>query len=117
MPKQRKKKQKLSTSTYIPRAAAGYPARELTEDTRWIVCMWDIKGDPPELTAMLLKRSLEQVREIIEEAHGDGYYDKVKRHIEDYELRCPEGLKESSSLFRLLQRYFAPKSERWLGVN
>lgn len=101
-----RKKRKAKTKTKKkPLEAVGYPARELTEDTRWIVCMWDIKGDAPEETAMVLKRSLEQVKEIIEEAHKDGFYDKVKKHIENYEMRCPTELKETAPIFRFLRQY------------
>ena len=64
-----------------------YPDRELTEDTKWIICMWDIRGDSPEETAIMLKRSLKQVNDIIAECKSDGYYDKVKRHIEEFDLR------------------------------
>lgn len=65
-----------------------YPARELTEDTRWIVCMWDVRGDAPEETAMILKRSLKQIKDIIAECKANGYYDKVKRCIEEYDIKC-----------------------------
>lgn len=84
---------KKKTVPYISKT--GYPARELTEDTRWIVCLWDIKGDAPEETAMVLKRSLRQIREILDEAHADGLYDKVKRHVEQFDMRCPEGMRDS----------------------
>lgn len=60
--------------------------RELTPDTKWIICMWDIKGDPPQDTAKFLKRSLAQVTEIISESKADGYYDMVRRHIEQFEI-------------------------------
>lgn len=80
----------------------GYPARELTENTRWIVCMWDIKGDPPELTAMLLKRSLRQVKYIISKAKRDGYYDKVKKHIEIFDSRIPQA-EEYATTFRFFR--------------
>lgn len=59
--------------------------RELTPDTKWIICMWDIRGEDAAETAMLLKRSLKQVRSVIEECKADGYYDKVRRHIEYFD--------------------------------
>lgn len=55
--------------------------RELTPDTKWIICMWDIRGESTKETAMLLKRSLKQVEQVIAECKADGYYDKVRRHI------------------------------------
>ncbi len=60
--------------------------RELTPDTKWIICMWDIKGDSPQDTAKILKRSLAQVTEIIAESKANGYYDMVRRHIEQFEI-------------------------------
>ena len=60
--------------------------RELTPHTKWIVCMWDIRGESITETAILLKRSLSQVKEIISECKADGYYDKVRRHIQDFDL-------------------------------
>lgn len=59
--------------------------RELTSDTKWIICMWDIRGESVFETAKFLKRSLEQVLSIIEECKADGYYDKVRRHIEHFD--------------------------------
>lgn len=60
--------------------------RKLTPDTKWIICMWDIRGDSAEETAKLLKRSLEQVTHIIAECKTDGYYDMVRRHIEHFDI-------------------------------
>ncbi len=60
--------------------------RELTPDTKWIICMWDIKGDAPQETAKILKRSLAQVIGIIEECKANGYYNSVRRHIEEFEI-------------------------------
>lgn len=60
--------------------------RELTPHTKWIVCVWDIRGESILETAMLLKRSLSQVKEIIAECKADGYYDMVRRYIEDFDL-------------------------------
>ena len=60
--------------------------RELTSDTKWIVCMWDIRGESVFDTAKILKRSCEQVRGIIEECKADGYYDTVRRHIEHFDM-------------------------------
>lgn len=74
--KKRKKKPPVNT----------YPERELTEDTKWIICMWDVRGESPAETAMLLKRSLKQVTDIIAECKADGYYDKVRRYIENFDM-------------------------------
>ena len=60
--------------------------RKLTRDTKWIICMWDIRGERVEETAMLLKRSIEQVKKIIADCRQDGYYDKVRRHIEYFDM-------------------------------
>ena len=60
--------------------------RELTSDTKWIICMWDIRGECAFETAKLLKRSYEQVRSIIDECKADGYYDMVRRHIEHFDI-------------------------------
>ena len=75
----RKRKRKKENANFV-----SYPERELTANTKWIVCMWDILGDPPEETAMVLKRSLDQVKEIISQSKEDGYYEKVDRHIKKY---------------------------------
>lgn len=61
-----------------------YRERELTANTKWIVCMWDILGDPPEETAIVLKRSLKQVKDIISQCKQDGYYEKVRRNIQEF---------------------------------
>ena len=60
--------------------------RELTPNTKWIVCMWDIRGESPLETAKLMKRSTEQILSIIAECKADGYYDKVRRHIEYFDI-------------------------------
>lgn len=60
--------------------------RPLTPDTKWIVCMWDIKGDSPWETATILKRSLKQINDILDECMENGYYDKVRRHIEYFNM-------------------------------
>ncbi len=60
--------------------------RDLTPDTKWIICMWDIKGDDAKDTAKFLKRSLAQVTSIIDECKANGYYDMVRRHIEHFEI-------------------------------
>lgn len=60
--------------------------RPLTPETKWIVCMWDIKGDTPFETAKMLKRSLTQIYNILDECKKDGYYEKVRRHIEQFEI-------------------------------
>ncbi len=59
--------------------------RELTPDTKWIVCMWDIKGEDIIETAMLLKRSIRQIKQIIRDCKADGYYDMVRRHIDYFD--------------------------------
>ena len=59
--------------------------RELTPDTKWIICMWDIRGEDIAETAHLMKRSLRRVTEILNECKADGYYDKVKAHIEYFD--------------------------------
>ena len=60
--------------------------RELTSDTKWIVCMWDIRGESVLETAKLLKRSMDQVKGIIAQCKADGYYDMVRRHIEHFDI-------------------------------
>ena len=60
--------------------------RELTPNTKWIVCMWDIRGESPLETAKLMKRSIGQILGIIAECKADGYYDKVRRHIEYFDI-------------------------------
>ena len=60
--------------------------RELTPNTKWIVCMWDIRGESPTETAKLMKRSIEQILGIIKECKEDGYYEKVRRHIEYFDI-------------------------------
>lgn len=91
----------MNTKTKMP--INNYPARELTEDTKWIICMWDIRGDAPEETAIMLQRSLKQVTDIIDECKADGYYDKVKRHIEEFDLACQTRKEKTASMgkFRL----------------
>lgn len=59
--------------------------RELTPDTKWIICMWDIRGENALETAKLLKRSIEQVTNIIAQCKADGYYNMVRRHIEYFD--------------------------------
>ncbi|MBE7013108.1 MAG: hypothetical protein E7416_03435 [Ruminococcaceae bacterium] len=59
--------------------------RELTPDTKWIICMWDIRGEDIAETAALMKRSLKQVTDILNQCKEDGYYDKVRRHIEYFD--------------------------------
>jgi len=59
--------------------------RELTPDTKWIICLWDIRGEDATETAMLLKRSLRQVTEIIQQCKADGYYDAVRRHVDYFD--------------------------------
>ena len=86
----------MNTKTKMP--INNYPARELTEDTKWIICMWDIRGDAPEETAMLLQRSLKQVTDIIAECKADGYYDKVKRHIEEFDFICTNRKQKTASM-------------------
>lgn len=61
--------------------------RELTPDTKWIICMWDIRGEDIAETAYLMKRSLRQVTEILNECKTNGYYDKVRRHIEYFDSK------------------------------
>lgn len=60
--------------------------RELTSDTKWIICMWDIRGEPAAETAKMLKRSLKQVTDTLELCRRDGYYDMVRRHIEYFDI-------------------------------
>ncbi len=60
--------------------------RELTPNTKWIICMWDIRGESAKETAMLLKRSLKQVTDVISQCKADGYYDMVRRHIEYFDI-------------------------------
>ncbi len=69
--------------------------RELTPDTKWIICMWDIRGEDIEETAYLMKRSLRQVTEILNECKADGYYDKVRRHIEYFDAMNAKAAIES----------------------
>lgn len=59
--------------------------RELTPDTKWIVCLWDIKGDDIIETAMLLKRSVAQIKAILDSCRADGYYDMVRRHVQYFD--------------------------------
>ena len=59
--------------------------RKLTPNTKWIICMWDIRGDSPELTAKILKRTLKEVHKILAECKKDGYYDMVKNHIDYFD--------------------------------
>ena len=40
--------------------------RPLTADTAYYVRLWNAKGDTPEEIAMVLNRSVEQVRDLIE---------------------------------------------------
>ena len=49
--------------------------------------MWDIRGESPIETAKLMKRSVKQIADIITECKADGYYDKVRRHIEYFDIR------------------------------
>lgn len=59
--------------------------RPLTENSEWIICMWDIRGDSPLETALVLKRSLAQVNETLQRCKENGFYDIVKRHIEIFD--------------------------------
>ncbi len=60
--------------------------RELTPDTKWIICMWDIRGESPAETAKMLKRSVGQVTDILEQCRSDGYYSMVRRHVEHFDI-------------------------------
>ena len=57
----------------------------ITEDIKWIICMWDVRGESDKETAMLLKLKLQEVRDVIAESKSNGYYDKVRRHIERFD--------------------------------
>lgn len=94
-----------------------YPDRELTEDTKWIICMWDIRGDSPEETAIMLKRSLKQVKDIIAECKSDGYYDKVKRHIEEFDFECANRKEKTSSTGRFRFPLTCLKNEVMISEN
>ena len=59
---------------------------ELSNETKWIICMWDIRGDSIKDTAIVLKLTLDEVRQAIAECKEDGFYDKVRRHIEYYDM-------------------------------
>ncbi len=59
---------------------------ELSYDTKWIICMWDIRGEPIKETAMCLKLTIDKVVETISECKSDGFYDKVRRHIEQFDI-------------------------------
>lgn len=59
--------------------------RPLHENTAWIICVWDIKGDDPAQTATVLKRSLEQVTDTIRRCKENGFYERVRRHVEYFE--------------------------------
>ena len=59
--------------------------RPFTSDTKWIICMWDIRGEEPLETAKLLKRSLNQVLKIIDDCKRDGFYQKVQNHIDYFD--------------------------------
>ena len=59
--------------------------RAFTDDTKWIICMWDIRGESPLETAKLLKRSLNQVMGIIADCKSDGFYEKVRDHIDYFD--------------------------------
>ena len=58
----------------------------LSHETKWIICMWDIRGDSIIETATLLKMTLKDVKATIAECKEDGFYDKVRRHIEYFDM-------------------------------
>ena len=60
--------------------------RPLTDDTKWIICMWDIRGEDIAETAKLLKRSIYQVTDVIKKCKEDGFYKKVKEHIDYFDV-------------------------------
>ncbi len=59
--------------------------RPFTKDTKWIICMWDIRGEKPAVTARVMKRRLQTVLDTLEACKADGYYEKVKRRIEEFD--------------------------------
>lgn len=59
---------------------------ELRHETKWIICMWDIRGDDVMETAKLLKMTLKDVKTTIAECKENGFYDKVRRHIEYFDM-------------------------------
>lgn len=69
--------------------------RPLHENTAWIICVWDIKGDDPAQTAMVLKRSLKQVNDTISRCKKNGFYERVRGHVRYFEeadmMRALEG--------------------------
>ncbi|MBE7030276.1 MAG: hypothetical protein E7409_02480 [Ruminococcaceae bacterium] len=60
-------------------------SRPFTKQTRWIICVWDIRGEQPAETARMMRRPLREIEQTLLEAREDGYYEKVRRYLDDYD--------------------------------
>ncbi len=65
----------------------GIENRPFTEHTRWIICMWHIRGFSEENIAPDLRRPLTVIVETIAQAKADGYYSRVKDYIEYFDMK------------------------------
>ena len=64
-----------------PKKKEEKPYRELTDDTEFLVCVYDWRGDKAEQIANDLDRNPNQISDIIHEAKRSGRYDKhIQRH-------------------------------------
>lgn len=68
----------------------GIENRPFTEHTRWIICMWYIRGFSPENIAADLRRSLRVVAETIIQAQNDGYYERVREYLEEFDRKTAQ---------------------------
>lgn len=59
--------------------------RPFTKDTKWIMCVWDIRGEEPAVTARMMQRPLKTVLDTLKQCREDGYYDRVRRKLEEYD--------------------------------
>lgn len=59
--------------------------RPFTKDTKWLICVWDIRGERPEVTARMMKRRVKTITDTIAACKADGYYAYVKRELDAYD--------------------------------
>lgn len=59
--------------------------RPFTKDTKWLICVWDIRGERPEVTARMMKRQLSTITDTLAACRADGYYERVRQKLEEYD--------------------------------
>ena len=59
--------------------------RPFTKDTKWLICVWDIRGETPLVTARMMQRRLSTITDTLAACRADGYYDWVRRKLEEYD--------------------------------